>query len=66
MKVAEDDGLPSHCCWGCASTVLAWHELVLASVEADRRLRTERTKKEEDEEEVVVAFDGADDDSCGR
>lgn len=39
IKVSENDELPLQCCWGCASTVLAWHELVVASIEADRRLR---------------------------
>ncbi|KAF5297111.1 hypothetical protein FQA39_LY02691 [Lamprigera yunnana] len=39
IKVCETDSLPLQCCWNCASTVLAWHELVVASVEADRRLR---------------------------
>ncbi|CAG9813695.1 unnamed protein product [Phaedon cochleariae] len=40
IKVYETDDLPLQCCWQCASTVLAWHELVVASVEADRRLRS--------------------------
>lgn len=39
VKVSESDTLPLQCCWGCASTVLAWHDLVVASIEADRRLR---------------------------
>lgn len=39
VKVAESDQLPLQCCWQCASTVLAWHDLVVTSVEADRRLR---------------------------
>ncbi|KAI4467876.1 orotate phosphoribosyltransferase [Holotrichia oblita] len=39
VKVSQDDTLPLQCCWNCASTVLAWHELVVGSVEADRRLR---------------------------
>lgn len=39
IKVSESDQLPLQCCWECASTVLAWHDLVLTSVEADRRLR---------------------------
>ncbi|KAF5294031.1 hypothetical protein FQR65_LT10936 [Abscondita terminalis] len=39
IKVSESDSLPLQCCWNCASTVLAWHELVVASVEADQRLR---------------------------
>ncbi|KRT86072.1 C1 domain containing protein [Oryctes borbonicus] len=39
IKVNEDDTLPLQCCWNCASAVLAWHELVVGSVEADRRLK---------------------------
>lgn len=39
VKVCESDELPLHCCWSCASTVLAWHELVVACLEADKRLR---------------------------
>lgn len=39
IKVTESDDLPLQCCWQCASTVLAWHELVVASLEADRRLK---------------------------
>lgn len=40
IKVYETDELPLQCCWQCASTVLAWHELVVTSIEADRRLRS--------------------------
>lgn len=39
IKVSENDELPQQCCWDCASTVLAWHDLFIASIEADRRLR---------------------------
>lgn len=39
IKVSEHDTLPLQCCWSCASTILAWHDLVVASVEADRRFR---------------------------
>lgn len=39
VKVSESDSLPLQCCFQCASTVLTWHELVVASVEADRRLK---------------------------
>lgn len=39
IKVTEDDTLPLQCCWSCASTILAWHELVIGSVKADGRLR---------------------------
>lgn len=45
IKVIETDDLPLQCCWNCASTVLAWHELVLASVEADKRLRDLENQK---------------------
>jgi KRAB domain-containing zinc finger protein len=40
VKVAVSDELPLQCCWNCASTILAWHELVLTSVETDRRFRS--------------------------
>ncbi|XP_074035649.1 uncharacterized protein [Leptinotarsa decemlineata] len=40
IKVYENDELPLQCCWQCASTVLAWHDLFLTSLEADRRLRS--------------------------
>ncbi|XP_057657033.1 zinc finger protein 100-like isoform X2 [Diorhabda carinulata] len=40
VKVNKTDELPLQCCWQCASTVLAWHELFLTSIEADRRLRS--------------------------
>lgn len=48
IKVSECDELPLQCCWGCASTVLAWHELVVASIEADRRLRGMQIVSEKD------------------
>lgn len=41
VKVSETDTLPLNCCWNCASTVLAWHELYTTSIEADKRLRDE-------------------------
>lgn len=46
VKVSETDTLPLQCCFQCASTVLTWHELVIASVEADRRLRELQTEAE--------------------
>lgn len=50
VKVNETDDLPLQCCWQCASTVLAWHELVVTSLEADRRLKNYQlvTKKQDD------------------
>ncbi|XP_060524250.1 zinc finger protein 260-like isoform X3 [Cylas formicarius] len=40
IKVLETDEMPLQCCWPCASTILAWHDLVLSCVDADRRLRS--------------------------
>lgn len=65
IKVADGDSLPLQCCWTCASTVLAWHELVVSCVEADRRLRDVRQQqtlkgREDDEVEVIYEDDGAD------
>lgn len=40
VKVSQDDQLPLQCCWNCASTLIAWHELVITSVECDQRFRT--------------------------
>lgn len=39
IKVTKTDLLPLQCCFQCATTVLTWHELVVATLEADRRLR---------------------------
>lgn len=63
IKVAENDALPLHCCWSCASTVFAWHELVVASVEADKRLRGLDVVVEEQMENQVVLEDIAEDNS---
>lgn len=48
VKVCISDVLPLQCCWNCASTVLAWHELVLNAVETDKKFRTSQiiTEKE--------------------
>lgn len=40
VKVTNIDNLPLQCCWQCASTILAWHDLFLISSEADKRLRS--------------------------
>ncbi|KAF7279801.1 hypothetical protein GWI33_006725 [Rhynchophorus ferrugineus] len=40
IKVTSTDNLPKQCCWQCTSTILAWHNLVLISAEADKRLRS--------------------------
>lgn len=64
IKVSESDELPLQCCWSCASTVLAWHELVVASVEVDRRLRGVPEKSAETEGCFEMA-QGPEDDSVG-
>lgn len=58
VKVNETDDLPLQCCWQCASTVLAWHELVVTSLEADRRLKDyQLATKKQDESTVDTNFD---------
>lgn len=64
IKVSENDQLPLQCCWGCASTVLAWHELVIASVEVDRRLRGISEKHAVTEVDFEIP-QGPEDDSIG-
>lgn len=49
IKVKESDDLPLQCCWQCASTVLAWHELVVTSLEADRRLKNYQLDEQQNE-----------------
>uniref|UniRef100_A0A023EZ05 Putative c2h2-type zn-finger protein n=1 Tax=Triatoma infestans TaxID=30076 RepID=A0A023EZ05_TRIIF len=38
IKVAEDDDLPKKICYQCASTILAWHELVENCLKTEKRL----------------------------
>ncbi|XP_030032827.1 zinc finger protein 16 isoform X3 [Manduca sexta] len=40
IQVSETDMLPRVVCYQCASTLLAWHELVSCCVQADAALRT--------------------------
>lgn len=58
IKVAETDQLPLQCCWPCASTVLAWHDLVIISAEADRRLRSYQLVNETQFEEIPKSYEG--------
>lgn len=53
VKVNETDDLPLQCCWQCASTVLAWHELVVTSLEADRRLKNYQLSTEKQNDSIV-------------
>lgn len=59
VKVTADDTLPLQCCFQCASTVLSWHELVIASVEADKRLRDLQEEAEKHLEQQKVAMQQA-------
>lgn len=58
VKVTETDNLPLQCCWQCASTVLAWHDLVVTSVEADRRLKSYQFVSEKQLEEITSSYGG--------
>ncbi|XP_068619293.1 zinc finger and BTB domain-containing protein 49-like isoform X3 [Battus philenor] len=40
IQVSEEDLLPQVVCYQCASTLLAWHELVQCCVQADAALKT--------------------------
>ncbi|CAH0550417.1 unnamed protein product [Brassicogethes aeneus] len=40
IKISETDDLPLQCCWQCASTLLAWHDLVVTTADTDRKLRS--------------------------
>ncbi|XP_073994323.1 uncharacterized protein isoform X2 [Rhodnius prolixus] len=40
IKVAEDDKLPTKICYHCASTLLAWHELVENCIESEKKLNS--------------------------
>lgn len=47
--MAETDSLPQHMCYQCASTLIAWHDLVISCVEADKKLRELQVDGEEEE-----------------
>lgn len=53
IKVDKTDNLPLQCCWQCASTILAWHELFVTSIEADRRLRSYQLVSEKQHQTTV-------------
>ncbi|CAG9764982.1 unnamed protein product [Ceutorhynchus assimilis] len=60
VHVEETDILPLQCCWQCASTVLAWHELILTSLEADRRLRSYQFVTEKQLQEITSGYGNTD------
>ncbi|XP_063224821.1 gastrula zinc finger protein XlCGF58.1-like isoform X4 [Bacillus rossius redtenbacheri] len=60
IRVLETDGLPAQVCYQCASTLIAWHDLVTACVEADKKLHRLLLEEEDDDyadrDEKVVEF----------
>jgi hypothetical protein len=37
-------------CYQCASTLIAWHDLVISCVEADKKLREIQVEEEEEDD----------------
>lgn len=48
-QVTETDSLPQHMCYQCASTLIAWHDLVISCLEADKKLRELQVEEEVDD-----------------
>lgn len=40
FPIVKTETMPANCCHQCINTVLAWHEFVEVSIEADRRLKS--------------------------
>nr|CAD7432076.1 unnamed protein product [Timema monikensis] len=59
IKVRDSDSLPIHVCYQCASTLIAWHDLLLNCVEAEKKLLQIQQQVEQDdlEESKVIEFD---------
>ncbi|XP_069673065.1 zinc finger protein 260-like isoform X18 [Periplaneta americana] len=51
IKVTETDTLPQHMCYQCASTLIAWHDLVISCVEADKKLRELQMEENDDDDD---------------
>ncbi|KAJ4435187.1 hypothetical protein ANN_23763 [Periplaneta americana] len=51
MSVTETDTLPQHMCYQCASTLIAWHDLVISCVEADKKLRELQMEENDDDDD---------------
>lgn len=49
-QVTETDSLPQQMCYQCASTLIAWHDLVISCVEADKKLRELQVEEEDDDD----------------
>ncbi|XP_048508636.1 zinc finger protein 808-like isoform X6 [Athalia rosae] len=55
IQVSREDSLPSHLCYHCASTLLAWHELTESCIDAEQRLL--KMKKDLQEKEQTVTLE---------
>ena len=51
FQVTETDTLPIHICYQCASTLIAWHDLVISCVEADKKLKELQVEDEDDDDD---------------
>jgi Zinc-finger associated domain (zf-AD). len=50
-QVTETDSLPQQMCYQCASTLIAWHDLVISCLEADKKLRELQVEEEVDDDD---------------
>lgn len=39
FEIIQTETMPSNCCYQCASTIIAWNQLIERSIEADSRLK---------------------------
>lgn len=39
FEIVQTETMPSNCCYQCASTIIAWNQLIERSIEADSRLK---------------------------
>lgn len=53
-QVAETDSLPQQMCYQCASTLIAWHDLVISCLEADKKLRELQVEEGDDDDDKGV------------
>jgi hypothetical protein len=48
--VTETDSLSQQICYQCASTLIAWHDLVISCVEADKKLRELQVEADDEDD----------------
>ncbi|XP_054272723.1 gastrula zinc finger protein XlCGF26.1-like isoform X3 [Macrosteles quadrilineatus] len=53
IKVAESDTLPTNLCYQCASTLIAWHDMVVGCIEADDKLKSVSGKDTKTTDEIT-------------